>query len=47
MFCMLKRKNILCLCNSNREKQVILLVIPNKKGREGKCEGHVFETKVQ
>ena len=28
---MLKRKNISCLCDSNREKQVILLVIPNEK----------------
>ena len=47
MFCMIKRKNISCLCDSNREKQVILLVIPNEKGREGKSEGHVFETKGQ
>ena len=44
---MIKRKNISCLCDSNREKQVILLVIPNEKGREGKSEGHVFETKGQ
>ena len=47
MFCMLKRKNISCLCDSNREKQVILLVIPNEKGREGKSEEHLFETKGQ
>ena len=36
MFCMLKRKYISCLCwkhNSNCEKQVILLMIPNGEGQ--------------
>ena len=42
MFCMLK--NISCLCyvskhNSNREKQVILLMISHGETHEAKSEG--------
>ena len=40
---MLKKKNIypayVSKHNSNREKQVILLIIPNGEGREAKSEG--------
>ena len=43
MFCMSKKKKIdpayVSKHNSNREKQVILLIIPNGKGREVKWEG--------
>ena len=43
MFCILKKKKIdpayVSKHNSNCEKQVILLIIPNGKGREVMCEG--------
>ena len=42
MFCMLKQKKHPAYAskhNSNLEKQVILLMIPNGEGREAKSEG--------
>ena len=43
MFCMLKKKKIHCAYvskrHSNHEKQVILLMIPNGKGRKAKPKG--------
>ena len=47
MFCVLQKKKIyiyiyppyLSKHNSNRDKQVILLMIPNGEGRKGKSEG--------
>ena len=43
MFCILKRKNIYSAYvsnySSNREKQVILLMVSNIEGREAKSKG--------
>ena len=43
MVCMLKKKKMyptyISKHNSNRENQVILLMIPNREGREVKSEG--------
>ena len=44
MFCMLKKKNIypayVLKHNSNREKQVTPLMIPNGEERKAKSEGY-------
>ena len=41
MFCILKKEKhvLLMIQNSNREKQVILLMVPNGEKCEGKSEG--------
>ena len=43
MVCMLKKKKMYPTCiskhNSNRENQVILLMIANREGRDVKSEG--------
>ena len=43
MFCILKKKKLypayVSKHNSNCEKQVILLIIPNREGHEAKSEG--------